>query len=369
MNAVPGEAMSFPRHIRDRVGAMRERARKACRIRVPVLFAGLNLDFYTNCRDICTSIHTYFPYSINPEPLNGAPTVYFMRCQASLVRESCIPFTTGMGKVAGTFVPFPDGRTDNEFFQVFTWGTFLFLRRGLEKPLLWLACDLDTPDTVVLVEAGLPAGQWAFRQCFLVLFHELMKSKGLYPLHAAAVSAGGRDLLLAASPGKGKTTMVLALVRRGFSFLSDDTVFFSLNEGSLSLVPFPEEVKVLPSSLLLFDELGFLAERALKGGSDKHSFRIEDVYGRTPSPAGTPAYIAFLERSPSGPASCEPLSHSGALKLLIPQLSLPLAQKPLAQSYFSMVEKLAMNVPSFRVFTGDTPAGGAALLERLMEER
>jgi len=45
---------------------------------------------------------------------------------------------------------------------------------------------------------------------------------------------------------------------------------------------FPDEVDVTERTVAMFPELGHLAGTSLLPGRDKHSFRVEDVFGVTP---------------------------------------------------------------------------------------
>jgi hypothetical protein len=54
---------------------------------------------------------------------------------------------------------------------------------------------------------------------------KLLRSVGMYTLHAAAVvSTEGRGMLIVGAPGSGKSTLALGLLRRGWSYLTDDAV-------------------------------------------------------------------------------------------------------------------------------------------------
>ncbi len=62
---------------------------------------------------------------------------------------------------------------------------------------------------------------------FTIPLMEVMKRRGRFPLHAGCVAKEGRGLLLAGTSGSGKSTLTAALVRDGWDFLSDDTVFIA----------------------------------------------------------------------------------------------------------------------------------------------
>ena len=73
---------------------------------------------------------------------------------------------------------------------------------------------------------------------------------GHFLIHAAALSWPGRDgdwgLILAAAADVGKTTLALALVQRGFRFLSDDVAAIGCADGLL--YPFPRSPAIRPAT-------------------------------------------------------------------------------------------------------------------------
>jgi hypothetical protein len=95
-------------------------------------------------------------------------------------------------------------------------------------------------------------------------------------VHAGAVSSpSGDGLVLTGSSGAGKTTLVAALVRAGFGYLSDETAPF--DPVSRRLFPFPRLLALKAGSVDLFPEVGgqavalgdqwFVPATALRPGS------------------------------------------------------------------------------------------------------
>jgi hypothetical protein len=62
-------------------------------------------------------------------------------------------------------------------------------------------------------------------------------------LHAAALARDDVAVLLAGPPGAGKTTITLALLERGWTYLSDDLAPVSIDSGLVAPVPKPLHVK------------------------------------------------------------------------------------------------------------------------------
>lgn len=68
-------------------------------------------------------------------------------------------------------------------------------------------------------------------------------------IHAASLAWGDEGVIFPAASGRGKTTLALGLVKRGFRFLSDELAW--LNSGSVWVKPFPRRLNVSDHSLQL----------------------------------------------------------------------------------------------------------------------
>ncbi len=66
-------------------------------------------------------------------------------------------------------------------------------------------------------------------------------------IHAAAVSYSGEGMVFVGEPGYGKSTLTMALLRKGCRFLSDEFAAIEVAEGYLH--PFPRKLQVKADSL------------------------------------------------------------------------------------------------------------------------
>src|SRR5919106_6418542 len=102
---------------------------------------------------------------------------------------------------------------------------------------------------------------------------ELLKRQGLYSVHAGGLCRGGRGLVLPGTSGAGKSTLTIALVRAGFGFLGDDTLFLVHRPEGLRLLAFPDEVDLTEQTVEFFPELAPLLA-APRPGWRKRQLRI-----------------------------------------------------------------------------------------------
>ena len=197
-----------------------------------------------------------------------------------------------------------------------------------------------------------------------VALHETVKRFGRFPLHAAGLALGGQGVLVPGTSGAGKSTLTVTLVRAGFDFLSDDTVFLTRTTRGIVVSGFPDEIDVTEATVAMFPELRHLASRPLALGRDKHGFRVDDVFGVAPLTACRPAVLLFprVEEGPS--PHLESLSPSEALVELMPNV---LVTEPDAtQAHMDMLGELVRTVPGYRFRPGPDVDAAAACITSLV---
>lgn len=84
-----------------------------------------------------------------------------------------------------------------------------------------------------------------------------LATSGVLAIHSGVVATGGRAILIAGRSGRGKTTLVLGLLRRGLDLLSDELALIAPDDRTV--LAYPRGLHIRPGSLDLFPELGFLA--------------------------------------------------------------------------------------------------------------
>jgi hypothetical protein len=197
---------------------------------------------------------------------------------------------------------------------------------------------------------------------FTVAFLETMKRFGRFSMHAAALALDGRGILVPGSSGAGKSTLSVTLVRAGFDFLSDDTVFLAPSAEGIWVSGFPDEIDVTGATVSMFAELSYLADRPLRPGRDKHSFRVDEVFGASPLAGCRPVALVFPQVVEVPSPQLEALSPSEALVQLMPNL---LATDPVAtQAHLDVLAELVRTIPCFILRSGtDLDAAAACVAE------
>jgi hypothetical protein len=143
-------------------------------------------------------------------------------------------------------------------------------KAGLLDPRRSIYFDLKTQDRCLQMQSDeyffysprgdiLYLGHKTRSKMILTIVREMLihATPGLQVLHGAAVDVENNGLVLAGSSKSGKTTLMLALLKRGATFLSNDNVFV-LNGR---ILPFLDDIDISPSTVEIFPELEMLVPK------------------------------------------------------------------------------------------------------------
>ena len=184
---------------------------------------------------------------------------------------------------------------------------------------------------------------------FTLPFIELLKRRGRYSLYAAGLCIDGQGLRAGPS-GAGKSTLALALVRAGWGFLEDDTLFLTQAQDGLCVLAFPDEVDVTDETAGFFPELHTLVQRPPAAGWPKRQVRAEDVYSVDLVWECRPAVVIFARVAHTATSVLTPLRRGDALLALLPNVVLTEAHS--SQAHFNVLAALVSESACYRLETG-----------------
>lgn len=119
----------------------------------------------------------------------------------------------------------------------------------------------------------------------------LAATKGIIDLHAAVLVQDGRAALLVGDAWAGKTSVALALVKRGWRYFSDDVAVIETSSGLVRPLPKPPGVKAQPWDAMR----GYWDPEPEELGAPPGAFVIPPPFLGTMSERAIPTWIAFLE--------------------------------------------------------------------------
>lgn len=154
----------------------------------------------------------------------------------------------------------------------------------------------------------------AFVQWYVIENISLL-ARGCQLIHAASLAWGDDGVIFPAASGRGKTTLALGLVKRGFRFLSDELAW--LDSRSVSVEPFPRRVHVSDHSLQLLSLPPGPEARAFsrEGGTQEWALDPTDVAPDVEIGPARLRHVVFLNGFGEAPR-LRPLSSTAGLMRL-----------------------------------------------------
>ncbi len=154
--------------------------------------------------------------------------------------------------------------------------------------------------------------EW-FRSCFLeAVVYAGLAQLHLAPLHAACVARNGRGVLLCGPAGAGKSTLAYACIRRGWTYLADESPLLVRNREDRLVLGKPTSLKLAPEAARLFPELS-------RWGVDGERAILVPTAGFATAFAVPADFVVFLERA-GGTPHLAPVAPSVALALLLAEI-------------------------------------------------
>jgi hypothetical protein len=211
----------------------------------------------------------------------------------------------------------------------------------------------DIANGVVQISIGPPEAEhlWlATHPTFVVPLFEMLKRRGYFNIHAAAVSIGGRGLLFAGHTTAGKSTLAVALCRTGVGFVSDDYVFLTERHDGLKVLGFPEELDLLDGTIRLFPELRGVLDVAKRPGWSKRQIRVEEHWDVPQISECVPAVLMFPAVADTAVSTIEPIGVQEAIAELVPNVQC--TQPASAQAHLDLLGALVRQCACYRLRTG-----------------
>ena len=187
-------------------------------------------------------------------------------------------------------------------------------------------------------------------------------------IHGGAVEKDGIGYVLPAESKQGKTTLTMALVDAGYSFLSDE---FAVLDMSGSLLPFPRALSVRADSLSLFPKLDRRRKRLPTLYSPVDTLYSIDLLSALSPRVGRRCrigYVIFPRYDPSEKPSIRAISRMDTVQRLVGTktcISLGTAEK---QSAIDLLLSTIRDVECFELVTGDLHET-VELVDRLGSDR
>lgn len=329
------------------------------------LVHGLALNVTSNSLFVLNSIDSLLSYFRAPEDVQS-PEIHFYLMEYPLSKCRLLPLIRREGR------PLFDSRTEDELgisrdlrirLRYLSWGEFFMADFG-SKGVLILHLFEGLGIGFFPNPGSLPP-EILSNFIFITGLSEMIRPKGLYLIHAAALAKEEKGVLIPGFTGSGKTTLSLALLRRGFKFLSDDRPFLRREKGGIKILAFPESLDVTEKTISFFPELQTLPADAFKTGLKKKKFSVESIYPNSILNTCAPRVLLFPNIVDRENSRLESISKVEAAVKLLPHCLLVFDQE-IAKKHFYLLCQLVEKIDCFRLDLGRNLLAVHGMIEEIL---
>ena len=211
----------------------------------------------------------------------------------------------------------------------------------------------------------LGAPRYVFTDLLMAPLMEMLKHRGFFGLHAAALVRDGAGYLLPGDTGTGKTTIALSLLKEGFQYLADDKVLLRREDNGITALAFTRRFNIDPNISRYYPELGFLEDLKPLPGTTKRPFDISRVYQDTFLSRCRPMFLIHLQKTPFPKSRSFPISSNESFTRLVNQ-TIPSLRKEITEKQLQLFADLARGTESHLLQIGEDLNGAPKRFLKLL---
>jgi hypothetical protein len=240
---------------------------------------------------------------------------------------------------------------------LYDWNVLRYIREGQlryqEVPGAgWVIADPDAGLAVAFVDSDMAACSWSMAHViFFPMWAQLLKARGVFPIHAAGLERNGKGILFPGKSGCGKSTLSLHLLHHGYCLLGDDTVFLRRSGSRTEMLFFPEEVDVCTETVDLYPQLALARNLTEDRWQPKARVNLNEVGPNAVIESAQTDLLVFPDISKDGKTSWERVGQTEALAELILYAFLFMDPQT-SKENFALLATLVQTVKCYRLHMG-----------------
>jgi hypothetical protein len=207
------------------------------------------------------------------------------------------------------------------------------------------------------------------RFVFYMVVGAMYNYSGYEVVHTAAVALERQGIMIAGSPGSGKSTLVLSCLQAGMGLLGDDVLFLDKEEGEVYIYAFPEDIGVRKGTTKLLSSYDFV-QNLPEDERQKRPIDVQRFFSKqvvTSCPVRLMLFLHAENRQETFKAEALPPAQAVAL-LMQEYITQQQAKEGEADHMFGIFGDLAAQVPAYRLWlTPDTKDNAAQVRFLLMQ--
>ncbi|MDV2502896.1 MAG: hypothetical protein RX318_02960 [bacterium] len=196
------------------------------------------------------------------------------------------------------------------------------------------------------------APRYVFNDLLMAPLMEMLKQRGFFGLHAAALTKDSAGYLFPGNAESGKTTIALSLLKEGFQYLADDKVLLRKEDNGITALAFTRRFNIDPNISRYYPELGFLEDLKPLPGTTKRAFDISKVYPGTFLSRCRPKFLIHLHKTSELRSRRTRLSPNESFVRLANQ-TVPSLRKEITEKQLQLLADLARGTESHLLQIGE----------------
>ncbi len=201
--------------------------------------------------------------------------------------------------------------------------------------------------------------------CSLIL---LLRHQGLFALHAACLECHGTGYLFVADSDNGKSTLACSLMRQGWYYLSDDSIFLRSQGHELEALAFRKDLMLDPEAEDYFPDVVVHWAPAHVGDASKRLLHIAIGYPHQMISHTIPEVLIFPQIVDAEQSELVPLDNASDLHHLVRQSLVVTFEPAMAELHLGVLTGLLRQVRSYQLNAGrDVLEQPAQVASRLAE--
>ncbi len=206
---------------------------------------------------------------------------------------------------------------------------------------------------------------YIFSDLVMAPLMEMLKERGFYGLHAAAVMKDDKCYLFPGDAQSGKTTVALSLVRKGFQYLADDKLLLREAGHEIAAMAFTRRFNIDPDIARYFTELGFIKDLEPLPLTVKRPFDISNIYSNSFVSCAHPKVLIHVKMTPDAESRLIRISPTESFTRLAHQTILS-GQKKTAITQIKVLGHLVNSTESYLLYNGRDMLGAPERILNLL---
>ena len=212
--------------------------------------------------------------------------------------------------------------------------------------------------------------RWRLLEFVILGLMLLLRRRGLFPLHAAALQMEGQGLLLIANSDCGKSTLAYSLVRQGWGYLSDDAILLDATCPAIRAHPFRRAFGLDFEAQDFFPELAAGTYRRQFAEEEKWAMNVNQLYPTQAAEEGTPRVLVFPQIVDDTTSRLVEIGQAEALFEVVGQSAFLSVEPDMAPVHMDALRSLVEQTRHYRLLSGrdivENPSRASELLAPLL---